>query len=670
MKNIIHRAISRFGNLRKVTILLALITCVTHATHGQVDMFKYYRPNFSLFNPYDFVKVEFSWNMAGNIQAHLNEAINNLEEKNSLQALVNLDEAIKLDSTLWISHYYRGVCNKQLLQFKDAEIDFLKTQALNPSLAEPNIELGKLYALINVPAKAKIEFNKAIKRNPGLANSYLGLGNIALLENDTQKAEEFFDKCIQVNPNFSAGYLMKGILKIRYRNELPEAVAHFDQAIKADTAYSLAYFWKGVTLLWMNEPEKCLTEWDKVIQFNPENPFLIMMRGCLYIELEDFEKAFIDLKNALHFANPVVAGQTVMDENDVRVAANYLVANGYGLDEEIFSLLKKSFCQMISGRGVDALNTVTLAEKKQTSSAVYFIKAIILDNNLKIEEAFKYYDLALSLEDDLYFAHQRKVEIHMKRFQLASALTETGKMLRIRPDDLPAYRYRGMIESLQGNHDQAIQDFDKFLSIDSTNLDVILRRVECYEKLNKRNDALHDLLKIANENPWNWEVCEKISDNYLALGDSLKAIDFLNKHTVNNPGKINAGLKKLEILITMKKWKEVSKQVDVIEATEIPSANIPDELSKLNLLKGLIAFHAADYKEAIRLFTRAIDHSFNNMESRYYRAKCSIAVDEYESARYDLSFLKSSGYRDSEQLYNSITGKEPVKKTRKKSKKP
>lgn len=154
------------GTLRKAITLLVVVAFTAHATQGQVDIFKYYRPNFSLFNTYDFLKVEFSWNMRGNIQAHLNEAINNLDEKNPLQALANLDEAIKLDSTLWVSYYYRGVCNKQRLQFKDAEIDFLKAVALNPSLAEANIELGKLYVLINVPAKAKSEFNEAIKKIP------------------------------------------------------------------------------------------------------------------------------------------------------------------------------------------------------------------------------------------------------------------------------------------------------------------------------------------------------------------------------------------------------------------------------------------------------------------------------------------------------------------------
>lgn len=646
--------------MRKVAAIFIFLS--SSWSYAQVDITKYYRPEFSFFDPYDFLEVEFSWNMEGNIQASLNQAINNLEEKNVLLALANLDEVIKLDSTLWVSHYYRGVCNKQKLQFKDAEDDFLKTISLNPTLAEANIELGELYALINVPAKAKGQFNEAIKKNPNLADSYLNLGNLAWLEKDVPKAEELFDKCVQVNPNFATGYLMKGILKIRHSNSLSEAIVLFDRAIKLDTSYALAYFWKGTTLLWTNKPEACLTEWNKVIQFNPENPFLIMMRGYLHIELEDFEKAFIDLKNALRYANTTTGGQTILDENDFQVAANYLVANGYGLDEEVFSLLKKSFCLMLSGRKKDALNFITLAEEKQASATVYLLKAIILDRNLRTEEAFKYYDLALSLEDDLYFARQRKVEIHIKRFQLASALIEANQMLRIRPGDLPAYRFRGIIKSFQGDHNQAIQDFNTFLSLDSTNLDVILLRVNCYENLGKRSDALNDLLKIANQHPWEWSICEKATDNYLFLGDTVTAINFLDIHTVNNPGKINAGLKKLEILINMKKWNEANVQVDVIEATEIPSSNIPGELSRLNLLKGLIAFHRADYKEAIQLFTRSLNHNFYNMESKYYRAKCSIARKEYENARNDLNSLKSAGYKDSEQLYNSLSGKKSKKR--------
>ena len=80
------------------------------------------------------------------------------------------------------------------------------------------------------------------------------------------------------------------------------------------------------------------------------------MRGCLYIELEDYDNAFNDLRKAMR-ARAVdeerftVGAQTVLDKRiDLQFAANYLITNGYGLDEKSFGFLKKGFCLLLSGK--------------------------------------------------------------------------------------------------------------------------------------------------------------------------------------------------------------------------------------------------------------------------------------------------------------------------------
>ena len=101
---------------------------------AQIDFSRYVDENaLPLLNLNDHLAVNFKWNMKGTIQAELNEGLNNLN--NPRLAIANFDEVIKLDSASWVGYYYRGVCYKNLYQFKDAERDFLTAQKLNATQA-------------------------------------------------------------------------------------------------------------------------------------------------------------------------------------------------------------------------------------------------------------------------------------------------------------------------------------------------------------------------------------------------------------------------------------------------------------------------------------------------------------------------------------------------------
>jgi tetratricopeptide (TPR) repeat protein len=664
VKNLINRAIYAVEKLRRPILLLLLITCLLEGSRAQIDIGKYYRPDFSIVDPYDFQRVRFPWNMSGPIQAYINNAINNLEEGNIGGALTNLDEAIKLDSTIWVCHYYRGVCKKQLLRFKESEADFLMALALNPTLVEAHIELGETFIALNDGPKAAFQFNKAISKKPLMPEGYCYLGDLAYLERDYEKAERQYKKSVQVDTKFALGYLKLGLLLANHQYSFSpltkgSPISLFDKAISVDPSFSWGYFWRGYTLLGQLNTEAGLADWNKVVELNPQNPFFAMMRAFLFIELQDFDKAFVDLKNILSaFQNNnliLTQGRTIFDnETDFQIALRYLVSNGYGLDEEAFLLLKKSFCLLLAGRNGEALASVSEAEQKQTSGTVYILKAIILEKALRKEEAIQYYILFASLDKDVFFVQQHLAANYVDKGQLNDARIAVDQMLRINPENPISFRFRGFIESLEGHHELAIAEFTKFLSVDSTNIDVMASRAASYESLGKRDEALKDLHKIIKKNPANWTIHERIVNNYLILEDTIKAFEFLDTYAVDNHGIILAGLKKLEILMALEKWNVAEKQIQTIESTTVPTQYIRHELSVLNFYKGQLAFHQNDFLKAIEFFNHTLSYSRDNFECKYYRAKSFIATKNLEKAIDDLKSLGTSDYKDSQTLYDSL----------------
>lgn len=107
---------------------------------AQFDLSRYFdASSFNLVDLSDHLDVEFKWVLKGKSQAFINEGINEYLEGNIPQAIANLDEVLKSDSTFWPAFYYMGLCNKNTRKLKEAEVDFKKK---NHALAALDMQRG------------------------------------------------------------------------------------------------------------------------------------------------------------------------------------------------------------------------------------------------------------------------------------------------------------------------------------------------------------------------------------------------------------------------------------------------------------------------------------------------------------------------------------------------
>jgi tetratricopeptide (TPR) repeat protein len=283
----------------KLFISLILIFLSATLASAQLNFARYFdEGSIPLFNLDDHLDIKFKWDMKGEIQVHLNEGLNNLDENNPELAIPNFDEVIKIDSLAWLSFYYRGICKRNLSRFDEAEKDLLTAKRLKPGQAEIYVELGEVYQVRKKRAKAIDLYEEAIKFNPQLVNSYFNLGTAQLASGELRKALRLFQKCTEVDPGFPDAYVVLGVLKFRENKKNNESIRLFSDALKADSTYTQAYFWRGVAHVAADQNEKCLADWSKFILFNPGNSFMLMMRGFLLIEMNQFDNAFTDLRKS------------------------------------------------------------------------------------------------------------------------------------------------------------------------------------------------------------------------------------------------------------------------------------------------------------------------------------------------------------------------------------
>jgi tetratricopeptide (TPR) repeat protein len=657
MKTTLHRP-ANGSNTVKIIVFLWLMLCCSVA-YAQMNLSKYYEPEMMVANNlYDHLKIDFKWTMKGNLQALINEGINQLDENNLDIALINLNKAVTEDTSLWVSFYYRGICYKKTGDFAAAERDLRKALSLNKRLAEACFELGEIYIATDKLKDASDKFVEAVEINPKWAEGYFGMANVSFLNQSFSSASDLYKKCIAVNARFTPAYIMLGTLELRARFNAKQAVVEFTKAIAIDSLSSSAYFWRGIAHLENQNAQACLKDWDKLILLNPGNAFYIMLRGFVNIEAGDFEKAFIDLKTALKAQNinedKFVGGQTILDKRiDLFSAANYLIANGYGLKEEAFTNVKKGFCLLLAGNYFEAFRALVAADQLESSATVYFLLAITLEHSGQHLQALDCYSRALALDKDIFDAHKKRTVYRMEMADWRRAHEDIKEMFRLQPGSPVAFRLRGLVKAHERNNKGAIADLNEFLKTDTADSEVIRCRSICYTLLNDRENAMRDINWILQKKPDDWTLNDQMADNCLILKDTSKAISILNIFIQKQSAMYQPYMKLMEMLISQNLIKQASLVLAKLNAI-MPASINPFEHSKIYLWQGIIAFENKSYDMAIARFEQALQSNKYNLDAKYQRGKTYEAAGNFQKALLDYEILAKQNFKDSKALYKAV----------------
>ncbi len=423
---------------------------------GQTNFSRYFKE--SLFPSVDnssYPAVKFTWNMAGKIQASMNNGLAELDEENPDVAIHNFDDVIRQLPNFFPAFYYRGVCHKMLGDLPNAEKDFLAALAINPKSSEVLVLLGEVHDQQYAYSEAESYYEKALSINPTLTRALFNLGCIERIRGNERKALKYLERCHEIDPKFPNAYLVQGLIKFPElgKNKNNAAIVYFEKALQCDSLYREALFWRGFAYIVLEQSDKTIRDWNKLVQYNPDNSFFVMLRGFLNIELENFDQAFNDLRKAVlanqaneeHFRR----GETILDKHiDIQYATSYAVRFSYGLDENALKFFKKGFCFFLADKKKLALENFKAAEKIQPSATVYFLEALAF----KHDSAFVYYDKALQLDNEIIDAHKKRALYRYEQNNWKGAYADLNEMARLQPDLMLTYRLRGLIKAAQKDY--------------------------------------------------------------------------------------------------------------------------------------------------------------------------------------------------------------------------
>ena len=242
----------------------------------------------------------------GKAAGFISSAIEKHRRGEYFEAITDIDEAIRLTPEDAYLYFIRGLSKRKLGHHSAAIQDYNETIRLEPKAAAAYYErgftksyLGQYSKAIDDPIfvdfdlhlklsknktfeEAITDFDEVIRINDMALFIYqISGGDDEMLSLDSQaiieEAITDFDEAIRLNPKYAEAYSERGLAKYRIIHPLKAIFTHKEDSpfkcIFVDTTRKI----KGKDELYF----EALTDYNKAIRLDPNNPYIYKMRGQL-----------------------------------------------------------------------------------------------------------------------------------------------------------------------------------------------------------------------------------------------------------------------------------------------------------------------------------------------------------------------------------------------------
>lgn len=594
-----------------------------------------------------FEKIAVTWKGSGEIQMHLNEGLNNLEEGKFDLAYQHFSEVIRKDNQSFQAYYYRGVALKMMARLPEAATDFEKALSLNTNLAEGWMELGKVRQMQSFFSNAEACYEKAGKASYlRLVDGLFLTGSLYMEMNNLTAAERKFKECLEKNPDYHNAQINLALIEASQKRNPKVALPYLENIIQKDSANRYALQLQAAITL-VENPQQSLKNLNTLIRHYPDNLSYHYMRGLLYAGQQQYDKAFLDFQKILRATevdeNRFRGQQTPLDKRiDIQYAGYYLLSTMYGFPEEGISKLKKAYCQFLTGQFEEGNGTIRTIPDYQTNPLTLFLLGLGHEHSDNHEEAWDFYEAALKLDNDIQDAHT-KVGIYNTNIEnWKEAERHFSEALRINPKLHAVYKLRGVTRYFLEKYPQAIADFSKYLEYDSLDNETLKNRAFAYRMAGKVTEALHDYLRV-NPARFNFVEYQSFIKVLLEQNDTLHALQYLKKfHDIKPEDEYAIGAY-VELLVQTKKDNEAKEIITGM----IKSGKLTHVAVESSLYTSLAVIYAREnkIKEAEETLTRALkiyDHA------RTYRERGLLYLRQNEQVKALQDLKKAAELGDQE----------------------
>jgi serine/threonine-protein kinase len=219
----------------------------------------------------------------------------------------SLERALKIDPDLAEAHaalaYARLVLDRD---YRGAENEFRKAQALKPGLAESRSEYGWYLAAVGRLDEALTEMRQARQQDPLSPFANVAVATILMYQRQDAAAVHEFERILELYPDFYVAHYGLGRVHAQARR-YDQAVSEFEKALERSprSAHILADLAQVHALAGrMREAQGCLQRWRETGEASLQKQ---EQAARVYAAMGDKERAFELLERAFEARSPSLA---------------------------------------------------------------------------------------------------------------------------------------------------------------------------------------------------------------------------------------------------------------------------------------------------------------------------------------------------------------------------
>ena len=464
------------------------------------------------------------------------------------KALADYDTAIKINPKNPESYKARATAHSEMKRFAEAVKDYeaaLKIDSKNFRGLDYS-KLGDAYKGTRNYSKALDSYTKAIKIDESPAYAYSNRATLYFELGQFDKAIDDCDKGIKAAEadedefwTMSLTHLKEKILRgkdisTKYDKSTPKdinslmergrafarewnctlAAEYFTKVLALDPIYQDAYFERGKMYLLDQIYDAALDDCNKLIELNPEydEGLAYNLRGCVYENLGQYEKALADFNKALDLNS----NNEIVRDNRKRMLKKL------NLDlSTVDALLERAEQFKKNKEYARAIEDYTkVLELEPNNQNAYFRRGGSYLDAKQYMAAVDDYNKLLVLNPNYDRAvHYNRGQAHRNLKNYDAAIADYTKYLEREPNDKEAYFNRGMTYIFAQKYEEALADYNKLLALDPDyDSAAYNNRGWAYENLGKYDEALSDYEKALELDPNN----EVAKNNRQSILDKIK----------------------------------------------------------------------------------------------------------------------------------------------------
>jgi serine/threonine-protein kinase len=224
-------------------------------------------------------------------------SLTNYDDIEMLENAVNyFNQAIQLDSSFVLAYsglgeayMWKYLKNSDIRWIETAILNCNKAVALNETLNEVRLTLGRVLEETGKYIQAAEEYQKVLERDPSNIDAYIRKANALLSMGNCKEAEILYKKAIEKRPNYILTYQYLGILYYKEGNFL-DAAAQFKTVTSLTPNNPAGYRNLGAINYFLGQTDAAIESFKKALSIKPDYPTYNNL-ATIYVTEGKFEDA-------------------------------------------------------------------------------------------------------------------------------------------------------------------------------------------------------------------------------------------------------------------------------------------------------------------------------------------------------------------------------------------